>query len=144
MSNQNWCRIDKTQGLSSAVPQIIKKKNKKLYVVCNGYMALLTIALMPIKSTLFSGVYFSFLQNKNIGFNNFTRPYSSLLTHKNPRKSTERIYADTSLLQTICTDRALRLELTKGTCNRRRTNFARSIVSLDICLKLTKITRDFF
>ena len=52
-------------------------------------------------------------------------------------------YADTGVLQTLCVDSALRLELTKDTCNQRRTNFACSIVSRDICLQLTKNTRDF-
>ena len=34
---------------------------------------------------------------------------------------------------------ALRLELTKGTRNQRRTHFACSIVSRDMCLQLTKL-----
>ena len=54
-------------------------------------------------------------------------------------------YADISVLQTLCIDSALRLELKNGTCNQGRTNFACSIVSWDTCpcLLLTNITRDF-
>ena len=47
------------------------------------------------------------------------------------------------LIQMYCRSFALRLELTKGTCNKRRTNCACSIVSREICLQLTKVTRDF-
>ena len=52
-------------------------------------------------------------------------------------------YADTSVLQTFCVDNALSLELIKGTCNQRRTNIACTTVSLDTCLLLTNIARDF-
>ena len=67
--------------------------------------------------------------------------YSSSI--KPPRHKTHTPYADTSVLQTLCVDRALSLELTNGTCNQRRTNVAYSIVSLATCLLLTKIARDF-
>ena len=88
---------------------------------------------------MFSDVYLSFLQN--IGSNNFTRLHSSLFTHKTSkeRHRMHAQYADTSVLQTLCVDSALRLEL----CKERRTNFACSIVSLVIYLLLTKITRDY-
>ena len=44
------------------------------------------------------------------------------------------------VMQILCIDRAWSFELTKRTCNQRRTNFACSIVSLYICLLLTKIS----
>ena len=47
LSNQNWCRIDNRQEVSSAVSQLMKRDT--FFVVRNGYRALLTIALMPIK-----------------------------------------------------------------------------------------------
>ena len=53
LSKRNWCRIDKKQGLSSAVSQIMKKYFFFFFFffffVHNGYRTLLTVALMPIK-----------------------------------------------------------------------------------------------
>ena len=87
---------------------------------------------MPIKQYSSSDVYFRFLQN--IGSNNFTRLFSSLLTHKTHKEMhiTHTPYANTSVLS------ALRLELTKRTCNQIRTNFAYSIVRLDVTDKNDK------
>ena len=76
----------------------------------------------------------------------FKQFYKTILHYshiKPPRKDTERIHHMLIQVQTLCVDSALRLKLTKGTYNQRRTNFACSIVSLDICLLLTKITRDY-
>ena len=68
-----------------------------------------------------------------------------VFTHKTSqeRHRTHTPYADTSELQTLWVDSALRLELTKGACNQKRTNIACSIVSLDICLLLTKVKRNY-
>ena len=49
VSNQNWCRIDKKQWLSSAMSKIIKKDPVLSFIVRNGYSALPIIALMPMK-----------------------------------------------------------------------------------------------
>ena len=100
-------------------------KKRPIFVVRNGYRALLTTALMPIKAVHYP-----------VFCNNFTRHYSSLFTHETSkeRHSTHTPYADTSALQILWVDSALRLELTKGTCIQRRTYFPCSIVCLDICL----------
>ena len=64
----------------------------------------------------------------------FKQFYKTILHYshiKPPRKDTECIHYMLIQVQTLCVDSALRLKLTKGTCNQRRTNFAHSIVSLD-------------
>ena len=72
-----------------------------LFVVSNGYRALLTNALMPIKQyTVFKYLHQLSL---NIGSNNFIRIPSSHLMHKtsNERHSTHTPYAKTDVLQTL-------------------------------------------
>ena len=103
-------------------------------VVRSGFRALLTNALMPIKQyTVFNCLH---QLSPNIGSNSFTRIPSSHLTHKTSkeRHRTHTPYADTDILQTLCAYSALRLGLTKGTCNYRRTNFVRTIDSTDMYL----------
>ena len=124
----------------------VSNNEKYPLIVPNGYKTLLIIALMPIKQyTVFRCLLLLSAKYWFKPSSHFTRIYSSLVTHKTSRERhrTHTPHADTSVLQTLCVNSALRLELTKGTCNQRRTNFACNIVSLDICVEPTKNTRDF-
>ena len=111
LSNQTWCRIDKKQGLSSAVSLINDKV--PIFVVRNCYRGLLTIALMPIKQFTVFRCLLRFLQT--FGLSNITRLNSSLFTHKmsKERHRTHTPYADTSVLYTLCVDNALMLSSQK-------------------------------
>ena len=85
-----------------------------VFVVHNGYRALLTIASTPLmSSTRFSDANISFFHN--VGSNNFMRIYSSHFKHKISKKRhmTLAPYADTDVLQILCEDSALRSGLTK-------------------------------
>ena len=57
-----------------------------------------------------------------------------LTSHSKEWQKLHTPYADTDVLQTLCVDRVLRSGLKNGICNQGRTNFASSIVSLDIFL----------
>ena len=87
--------------------------------------------------------FFSFLQN--IGSNNFTRLYSSLVfTHKTSHESqkTHTPYAGTEILQTLCVGCVLRSGLTKDTCNPGRTNFACNIVHVHVSLYTVQVKKN--
>ena len=143
-SYQNWCRIDKKQGVSSLMSQIMK--NDPFFVVHNGYNL--------------QGIVNNYINaNKAVHcFQTFSSASCKMLVQTilqdsvlqysriKPRKKGKKMhtpYADTDVLHTICVDSVFRSGLTKGTCNQGRTNFACSVVSLESCLQLTKITRDF-
>ena len=124
--------------------QCLKKKKKKkntlfLFAAVLGYCKHCIVNKPVHCFDLFASAFCKILVQTIL------QDFSSLFTHKTSkeRHKTHTPYAGTAVLQTLCVDSALRLELTKGTCNQRRKYFACSIVSRDICLQLTKITRDF-
>ena len=83
LSNQNWCRCDKTQRLSSrGVSNNVKRPSLLLFAAVIGHCLHCINANKAVK---FSYVYFSFLQN--IGSNNFTRLYSSPFTQGNAQNA---------------------------------------------------------
>ena len=107
LSNQNWCQRDIFRGVSN-------NEKHPIFVVHNGYRALLTIALMPIKQYT---VFRWFLQlSEKYWFNQFYKTlfftiHALNLQRKKRKKKKKNMHH--MLIQ--------------------RTNFACSIVSLDIC-----------
>ena len=101
LSNPLRCRKDKLQGLSSTESQI--SENHGFFVVHNGYRALLTHVLMPIKQ-------YAVFRCSKYWFKQFYKIPSWHFTHKTSqeRHRTHTSYADTDVLQTLCADSALR------------------------------------
>ena len=124
------------------ISSVSNNENRPVFVVCNGYRALLTFALMPIKQYTVFRCFFSFLQN--IISNNFNKTLFFTIHALNIKGKPQNAY---TICWYRCTADPLRRQCIWVRAHKKYLQSSKNKFCMPCCkpsyLSITKNRRDF-